>query len=288
MAMQIKHINYILALMVIILAFPGKILCQETLPSVSVNALNRNVVISWLNDYKKPISNILIQRSYDSSKNFTTIGSVLTPQNLENGYPDRLPPYDRMYYRVMINFEGGEYVIGPSSRAYPEKIILPSIDITKIPEKTLPMEGETNSTLKEKEQEDHEEQLVLNKEKVSVDKKNRKDSMKIVGLQERKLNAIQNTEPIHIIETTFPSSRVYTNKQNVVIITIQQANTKKYSLKIFDENQKLAFELKRISDDYLMLEKSNFFHSGWFSFEIYEEGKLYEKNKFFISKDKVK
>ena len=280
--MPSRHLNNCLWLLVFVFAFCGKARCQETLPSVSVNAMNQSVIVSWLNEYKKPITNILIQRSFDSTKHFTTIGSVLTPQNLENGYPDRLPPYDRMYYRVMIQFEGGEYVLGPSKRAYPEKPNLPTLDVTLIP--VIP------DTKKKNDQEsiDEDDPVFLQKERASVSQKRRKDSIKITRLQERKINSVYNTEPIHIIETTYPSSRVFTNKHNVVVIAIQQAYVKKYGLKVFDENQKLVLELKRVPDDYLMLEKSNFIHSGWFTFEIYEEGKLFEKNKFFISKDKVK
>lgn len=256
---------------------PYSTFCQEILPSITINSLNRNVVVSWLNEYKKPVQNILIQRSFDSTKSFSTIGSVLTPQNLENGYPDRLPPYDRMYYRVMLNFEGGEYVIGPSKRAYPSLPLLPAFDLTKI---TGPP---TN-----KEMESDEEPLTLNKDRSNVSSKRKRDSLKIKELQERKLASVLNTEPIQIVETAYPSSRVYTNKQNIVVIAIQQAYTKKIGLKVFDENQKLILELKRVPDDFLLLEKSNFFHAGWFNFEIYEEGKLFEKNRFFITKDKSK
>jgi hypothetical protein len=258
-------------------ASPTFTFAQETLPSITVNCLNRNVVVSWLNEYKKPVQNILIQRSFDSTKNFSTIGSVLTPQNLENGYPDRLPPYDRMYYRVMINFEGGEYVIGPSRRAFPSTPSLPAFDLTKIPEPQ-----------KNTEIESEEETITLNKDRSSISSKRKRDSLKVKQIQERKLTSVHNTEPIQIVETAYPSSRVYTNKQNVVVIAIQQAYTKKYGLKVFDENQKLILELKRVPDDYLLLEKSNFFHAGWFNFEIYEEGKLFEKNRFFVAKDKGK
>jgi hypothetical protein len=182
-----------------------------------------------------------------------------------------------MYYRVMVNFEGGEYVIGPSRRAFPSTPSLPAFDLTKIPE------PQTN-----KEMETDEETITLNKDRSSVSSKRKRDSLKIKQLQERKLASVHNTEPIQIVETSFPSSRVYTNKQNVVVIAIQQAYSKKYGLKVFDENQKLILELKRVPDDYLLLEKSNFFHAGWFNFEIYEEGKLFEKNRFFVAKDKGK
>ena len=94
---------------------------QNTLPDITLINSNGKTIVSWLNDYKKPVTNILIQRSYDSLKNFSSIGSVLNPLNLENGYLDAAPPYDKMYYRINISFEGGGYIIGPSSRPTKEK-----------------------------------------------------------------------------------------------------------------------------------------------------------------------
>ena len=45
------------------------------------------------------------------------------------------------------------------------------------------------------------------------------------------------------------------------------------------------FELTKVNEEYLILEKVNFVHSGWFHFEVFENGKLIERNKFLVSKD---
>ncbi len=88
---------------------------QGTLPNITVQEQSGNIVVSWKNAYNVPVTSINIQRSYDSLRNFTTIGSVLNPQNVENGYFDKSPPYKKMYYRVFIGFEGGSYLF---SRSY--------------------------------------------------------------------------------------------------------------------------------------------------------------------------
>ena len=62
-------------------------------------------------------------------------------------------------------------------------------------------------------------------------------------------------------------------------------NNKKYTIKFFEDDDTFLFELKDIKEASLMLEKSNFYHSGWFKSELYDEGKLVEKNKFFMPKD---
>ena len=86
------------------------------LPVITVKNMHNKIIVSWVNGYTKPVATLNIQRSYDSLKNFSTIGSVLSAQSRENGYTDPNPPYTRMYYRIFIAFEGGSYIITPSVR----------------------------------------------------------------------------------------------------------------------------------------------------------------------------
>jgi hypothetical protein len=66
---------------------------------------------------------------------------------------------------------------------------------------------------------------------------------------------------------------------------LPDAGLYKYSLKFFEENSSPVFEVKQVKDSVLILDKTNFLHSGWFKFELYENGVLKEKNKFLIPKD---
>ena len=95
---------------------------QDTLPRITVKNISGQIIVSWVNNYKAPVTAINIQRSYDSLKNYTTIGSVLNPQNFENGYADAAPPYNKMYYRVFVSFEGGTYVFSKVVRPVKEKL----------------------------------------------------------------------------------------------------------------------------------------------------------------------
>jgi hypothetical protein len=60
---------------------------------------------------------------------------------------------------------------------------------------------------------------------------------------------------------------------------------KKYSIKFFEEDGTFLFELKELREKQFRLDKSNFFHAGWFRFELFEDGKLVEKHKFYLEKD---
>ena len=97
---------------------------ERPLPFIQVKNLNNKIVVSWVNDYNKIITALNIQRSYDSLQNFTTIGSVLSPQSRENGFADVNFPYSKMYYRVFVSFEGGSYIITPPARPVKEALTI--------------------------------------------------------------------------------------------------------------------------------------------------------------------
>jgi hypothetical protein len=102
----------------LLLSFSTTILAQDQrpLPGITVRNINNKIIVSWINDYTKPVVTLSIQRSYDSLKNYTTIGSVLSPQSRENGYADANFPYNKMYYRVFVAFEGGSYIVTTPAR----------------------------------------------------------------------------------------------------------------------------------------------------------------------------
>ena len=59
----------------------------------------------------------------------------------------------------------------------------------------------------------------------------------------------------------------------------------KYSVKFYDENSQFLFEIRNIKDNSLIVDKTNFYHAGWFKFELFVNEKLKEKNKFYLEKE---
>jgi hypothetical protein len=82
-----------------------------------------------------------------------------------------------------------------------------------------------------------------------------------------------------------PSFYVYTNHDGYVFINLPDADKKKYHIKFFEEDDSFLFEIKTIRETALTLDKTNFIHAGWFKFELYNEEKLVEKNKFYLAKE---
>lgn len=82
-----------------------------------------------------------------------------------------------------------------------------------------------------------------------------------------------------------PSFYVYTNKDGYLFINLPDAGKKKYHIKFYEDDDSFLFELKNIKEPALTLDKTNFMHAGWFKFELYNEDKLVEKNKFYLPKE---
>lgn len=247
--------RYLLFCFFVIAAMQSR--AQSILPDITVKNIGGKIIVSWRNEYTLPISTLNIQRSYDSLKNYSTIGSVLSPQSLENGYSDANPPYNKMYYRVFIVFEGGSYIISKPVR----------------PVKDLPVTVVQTASGKD-----------------SIITPVERYPWQVNPLLDSNIVLPPSTTPGIPAKPliTYPSRRIFTARDNSVVIHLPDAPTKKYIAKFFDENDRQIFELNKLPEEYLIIEKVNFVRSGWYHFEIYESGELVEKNKFFVPKDSKK
>ncbi len=87
------------------------------------------------------------------------------------------------------------------------------------------------------------------------------------------------------IESFVPSFYVYTQKNGYVFINLPDAERQKYHLKFYEDDGSFIFEIKGIKETALTLDKANFYHGGWFRFELFKDDKLVEKHKFYLPKD---
>src|SRR5687767_7760388 len=99
----------------LLLSLSQQLFSQDTLPKITVSNISDHILVSWTNPYIT-LTTINIQRSFDSTRNFTTIGSVLDVTNKRNGFIDSKPLSLNMYYRIFLSFEGGTYLFTKSSR----------------------------------------------------------------------------------------------------------------------------------------------------------------------------
>jgi hypothetical protein len=234
------------------------------------------ISIFWQNKYKKPVKGISVQRSYDSTKNFFSIASILNPQNPVNGFTDSLAPYNKMHYRLFIGFDTGIYILTPSKRPEFNTVI----DYTKLIQ-------EINAVY-EKNIQLQEEKLKLQNALEMARAAKTKTAAKNIKPEAKKTIAKEVSEEIVNQVITYPSKRIYTDKDNNIVTRLFNVKANKYVIRFLTEDYKLLFEIKNPPDDYFILEKVNFTRGGWYQFEIYKNEYLLEENKFFISSEEKK
>ena len=286
---------------------------QDTLPRFSAAAKGTGrILISWHNNFVD-VSQISIQRSTDSLKNFTTLLTVPDPTLPENGAVDNRAPNPNFYYRLFVVMEGGKYFFTPSRRPQantgesPAAIkedhadddpVLSRADNQRV---IFLDPGSTKESPRIKSPSSIHASPGVAVEKPVVIKKGDSIVGKIPGsrirqFQDSLLSRTRDTlvfidgdslliKPFIAKEVYRISTHVFTGKYGNIHLSLPDAGKKHYSVKFFDENNKLLFELAEIKDPSLILDKTNFQHAGWFHFELYESDQLKEKNKLFIPKE---
>lgn len=292
---------------------------QDTLPRFSATARGPGkILISWHNKFPV-VTQISIQRSTDSLKNFTTLLTVPDPTLPENGAVDSKAPHPNFYYRLFIVFENGQYLFTNSHR--PQSVTSESEAVArenkaeeKAEEKALaraveprivfvnPVTPHQAATVKNLSGTHGAAQIsdVAFSGTIYVRRGNNViTSLSVKQLQpfrDSVLNRTRDTlifidgdtlliKPFVPIEVYKVSAYVYTGKYGNVHVSLPEAGRRHYSVKFFDENNKLMFELSEIKDPALILDKTNFQHAGWFRFELYDGDQLKEKNKLFIPRE---
>jgi hypothetical protein len=267
----------------------SRLFSQDTLPKFTLADRGDKVTISWTNPYQRLVQ-LNVQRSFDSLKNFTTVYSATSPELPQNGYTDPRPATNRTFYRIFYVLEGGSYFFSHSKRAAGTTSV--SVTATENPKDVMHERDLTNGAFNN----------VIPGDKRMV-------SVKIKDMLYRRLsvNAFRNfrdsilrqtKDTIYLINDTSiglssyvaqeaykTSQYVFLAKDGYINISVPQVNEKKYNVKFFEENGTALFEIHMLKDSPLMLDKSNFIHSGWFLFELYEDNKLKEKNRFFVPKE---
>ena len=97
-----------------------------------------------------------------------------------------------------------------------------------------------------------------------------------------------NQLEIHPFMTKYiwrPSVYIFTNLKGYVTILLPLAKQHRYRIIFYDEDGSEIFQIKSVREPELVLDKTNFVHAGWFSFDLFEDDKLKEKNKFFLQKE---
>jgi len=274
---------------------------QDTLPKFSARLLNKNMVqISWNNNFKNLVQ-LTVQRSLDSITHFRSIFSSESPQLPQNGFIDKKNPIGvKVYYRILYVFEGGAYFFTKSKqpsifnaetliRTSPEliskkisaEISTPIIQPIKITPEAIKIEKPLIIIYKKTRD------SIVNKIEASQLKKF-KDSVAKNSKDTLQINLVANEiiiKPFVPIIVWKASIYLFTNEKDFIQLLLPLAKKIKYKILFFDEFGKSIFQIEQVKESDLIIDKSNFRKAGWIFFELYENDKLKEKNKFFLKID---
>lgn len=294
------------------LALTAILRAQDTLPRFTAIARGPGkILISWHNKYPI-VSQISIQRSSDSLKDFTTLLTVPDPKLPENGAVDSKADHPNYYYRLFVVLQNGQYLFTHSKRPGSHTGETPAVVAAdKADESTsgvpadnrllymAPADERGKTRIKSPVAIRRLPELSLSNT-VFIRKGDsllgQISSSRIQSYRDSILRRTKDTlvfvdgdtlliRPFVAKEGYRTSPFVYTGKYGNIHVMLPQAANKHFAVKFFDENKKLLFELSEIRDPALIVDKTNFQHSGWFFFELYDGDQLKEKNKFFIPKE---
>lgn len=275
----------------VIICFIGINNCigQDTLPNFSAQILGINKAqISWQNPYPN-CTQISVQKSYDSLRFFKTIFSPLSPELPVNGFVDNDYLHQiKTWYRIQYVLEDGSFYFTNS----------------KIPANSQKINLGTNLLITNRDSINNKTELKLVAEEVFI--KVFKQSLESLKYQltENRFKLFKDSISTKTKDTLYalakeyylwkpyvpipqwkPSLYIYTNNSGSVSFDFPKHKQHYYRVVIYNTMGKEIFRIKQIKTENLVLEKGNFLSAGWFNFEIFEDEKLKEKNKFYLNKD---
>lgn len=282
--MKIKAVILFIAVLLV-----GKISqAQDTLPRFSVEDKgNGRIVVSWANPYPNLIQ-LAVQRSYDSIKRFSSVFSASSPELPVNGFSDKVTPGAIVYYRIFYVMQGGSYYftkslrpgrqLASSEKVYDSRRDLLSEDLQKelsgkdtaVADKPIFVKTKTETIA-----------MMPSEFKAFRDSVLTKTNDTLLQQSEDTIS-LEPYSPAFVQRT---SEFVFTDRDGFIVIKLPDAATKKYELVFFEEDDTPVLELRNLKESYLTLDKTNFYHGGWYKFEILENGRIKERNKIYLPKD---
>jgi len=245
---------------------------KEALPEFAVQVVGKDKIrISWVNPYGEDCIQINVQRSYDSLRSYKTVFSTPSPELPENGFIDNYYDGVKVYYRIFYMLSSNAYFFTKTKRAglgFIDESLASQLNdadtVTIMTADTILARFPYSHFLKFKDS------IYINT----------KDSLLSVG------NNTILLKPYIYNGAWRASAYLFTDRAGIINLKLPMAKEKRYSLHVYEgDTRSQIFFIRRITETELMIDKTNFLHAGWFTFELYEDDKLKERNKLYVQKE---
>jgi hypothetical protein len=296
-----KRLTSIVFSVVLLLVY-NSLKAQDALPKFNIQDINDNkILITWTSVFGDSCTQLAVQRSFDSTHFFSTIYSAQSPELPQNGVVDlRMPKGVKVFYRIFYVLKGGNYFFTKSIGLYSfmdnkgnKSIFENTTDHPKI-DKSREIGNKTEEPIFHDNQQATEVKRYVNVFRRTTDTLYKQmDYKEFIHLRDSIILKTKDTiytidenntiiKPFIAKPSWKASSFVFSNvANNKVNLHLPSPRLHRYRIVFFEENGTQLFEIKP-KEDNLILDNANFLHGGWFYFDLYEDDKLKEHNKFQI------
>lgn len=258
----------------------GPLAAQDTLPSFRAVIRSGKVVLSWVNLSSRVVQ-LTIQRSSDSLQGYKSIAPMPDPGLPENGFMDMRAPDTRQFYRIYVQESGGYFFTTPARRAIPESEAPPIVRATPIytqpapkytpvpePQEPLQLIPTFNSLL-----ESGLRPVIARRAPGRIRFAVQPLAVDVKVLDVRIPNSLLS-----------PSVFMLINPDGNLQLALPSDRAGSYRVQFFLPDGAPFFQVSKVKDPFLIIDKVNFQRSGWFEFEVYENERLRERKRIFIPK----
>lgn len=276
-----KKIAFRFSFLLMLLSQVFLVSAQDTLPKFTVVNRNGKVILSWVNKYPV-VKQLSIQRSSDSTKGFKTILTLPDPTSITNGFLDNNAPDTNSFYKLYILLDKGEFVFSKAQRPHPfipPPLPKPQATIT-MPKNETTSEAAIAHHSNRPAEPDQQGQIVPAEPSNEAKPKNYTMQSASINAEKRRSGELKpGNVSVERPKTYTPSGFVFTNPSGDVTIVLPPDRLANFKIKFYEESGNMLFQIDSVSEHIFTVDKSNFLHAGWFSFELFEGGVLKEKNK---------
>ncbi len=266
---------------------------SDSLPEFFVWKKNKAIGISWTNTYPN-ITQINIQRTKDSNRNYITIHSCPQPIGERYTFTDITAKHDSMYYRVFLLFDDATYSFTKPKRPKEEQATFKKERVDQSASKNKPGGQPSDSAKNNSGIPSNDSKGDIPEEKVNVKSKillPESIHLKTATLEKNwrefsyKIGKVRIKLKENPKKIWQPSVYVYTGDDGNIIIDLPDVQKKKYSLTVGREDGRPLFTIEEINEPKMKIDKSFFLRSGWYYFILRENGNIKERNRFLITRD---
>lgn len=268
--------NSVCFLLFLLMAAKG--FAQPILPDFSLKRGTQNQrVLAWRNGFGKAVTVLNIQRSADSVRDFRTIYSAEHPELEANAWTDTKPISGVDYYRIFYTLSDGMYYFTKAQKVV-TGFISDNLFNNIAQYKNVSVEGDVSGILSQPDFRRLCDSLMLNTS----------DSLWYKGdstVTYKKYNAVAAMAAGSSFSATgtFISNYIYLNINGNVVIHLPENEAYRYSMYIYNpDGASILYKIDHFDSPEIILSKSSFMRSGAYPYELFKDGKLQERNSFWV------